>query len=146
MKKSEFKKLQAEWYEKLKESGFYDIETQKSENCNVVMPEVITLRSLKSVEKSAYFHLLVEFANQSRFFPRALDQWVFRQWLRGQSYRAIAEMNYKTKRFDEFTHHTVARSVTSTLKRIGFKKNLLNDESDAAPATKIILVKAQKIN
>lgn len=90
---SEFKKLQAKWYKKLKASGFEDIEEQDSPQEMLKQWHSLYFLSRYEVSefqaKQRYFELASQFLH-THVFETSYEKAIWRDYSKGLSARAIA--------------------------------------------------------
>lgn len=82
-----FKKLQAEWYKKLKNSGFKDIESKNESKKDRIRPQEFTVDHAK-IE---YFQRCEEYLGQNQISD-SLDLFIFQNHCDGKSNRTISEI------------------------------------------------------
>ena len=77
----EFRKLQAEWYEKIKQDGFNDIEwfnsdTGFGQNSPFLNPSMGSLRRRLSSSTSQHFRICRNFLQHGPFYPNLLENFI----------------------------------------------------------------------
>lgn len=102
MSRSELKKLQKEWYKKLEDTGFNDIEKNESSEYNVKRPvskrfteKNKLFRKGTWVVKQEYYDMALEFLNVYPF-PRELDKVIWEYHANGLTVRDISQTLLKT--------------------------------------------------
>lgn len=105
-KKLTFNQLQDKWYDKLKKSGFEDLE-YKNGSIRSCKPSTARQKdpSLRQATEE-YYYMATHFLNDNKFENR-LDQIIWEYHTNGISIRDIASTLNKTRRRHKFTKYAV---------------------------------------
>ncbi len=127
MTRAEFNKLKRQWYEKLRKSGFDDIEKGYENAPFINRHALATMKTIKPGAQEHYRRCAIHLAHYK--FKTRRDYWLFRWYSEGHSYRAIVPLfnkRFKCKRSIFFVHTHIKR-----LKREMEEAQLWVSEGDA---------------
>lgn len=122
-KSNEYEKLKALWYEKLKKSGFKDIE-QDEYNLKIWSTQFTQQKSINTWQaKESYYNMANKFLHDYTFKSR-LDQIIWEYHANGMSVRSIATTLKKARiinRTGAWIHEFVIKRLRADMKRMYMK-------------------------
>jgi hypothetical protein len=114
MKPNEFKKLQDEWYQKIKKDGFIDIENESKGDENIKPKDYFFEDNVIN-----YFKLCQEFLAQKKIKSH-LNRFIFEKHCEGVSNRNIAKL-LESHGFKPLTSRTIDRRLHAILAEAGIE-------------------------